>query len=135
MGLEKHPVLVSKKLSGLGLGLGLEACGLDYNTGMYYSSSLTATLHFLLSHHAVKAFDLDQSSFSCECDVASGSSITLNGWARIKQQPCQALVHSEQTPNPIWMAVCGTGCYNMVCGLFLCTTFTGRSGSHAPFMH
>ena len=33
MGLEKHPVLVSKKLSGLGLGLGLEACGLDYNTG------------------------------------------------------------------------------------------------------
>ena len=26
-------VLVSKKLSGLGLGLGLEACGLDYNTG------------------------------------------------------------------------------------------------------
>ena len=34
MGLEKHPVLVSvlvsKKLSGLGLGL--EACGLDYNT-------------------------------------------------------------------------------------------------------
>ena len=34
MGLEKHPVLVSKKLSGLGLGLGLEACGLDYNTGL-----------------------------------------------------------------------------------------------------
>ena len=38
MGLEKHPVLVSvlvsKKLSGLGLGLGLEACGLDYNTAM-----------------------------------------------------------------------------------------------------
>ena len=34
MGLEKHPVLVSKKLSGLGLGLGLEACGLDYNTGV-----------------------------------------------------------------------------------------------------
>ena len=37
MGLEKHPVLVSvlvsKKLSGLGLGL--EACGLDYNTGKY----------------------------------------------------------------------------------------------------
>ena len=40
MGLEKHPVLVSvlvsKKLSGLGLGLGLEACGLDYNTGAEY---------------------------------------------------------------------------------------------------
>ena len=39
MGLEKHPVLVSvlvsKKLSGLGLGLGLEACGLDYNTGRW----------------------------------------------------------------------------------------------------
>ena len=35
MGLEKHPVLVSKKLSGLGLGLGLEACGLDYNTGLH----------------------------------------------------------------------------------------------------
>ena len=39
MGLEKHPVLVSvlvsKKLSGLGLGLGLEACGLDYNTDIY----------------------------------------------------------------------------------------------------
>ena len=38
MGLEKHPVLVSvlvsKKLSGLGLGLGLEARGLDYNTGL-----------------------------------------------------------------------------------------------------
>ena len=37
MGLEKHPVLVSvlvsKKLSGLGLGL--EACGLDYNTGTF----------------------------------------------------------------------------------------------------
>ena len=43
MGLEKHPVLVSvlvsKKLSGLGLGLGLEACGLDYNTGLKTSLS------------------------------------------------------------------------------------------------
>ena len=33
MGLKKHPVLVSKKLSGLGLGF--EACGLDYNTGTH----------------------------------------------------------------------------------------------------
>ena len=32
--LGKHPVLVSKKLSDLGLGLGLKACGLDYNTGI-----------------------------------------------------------------------------------------------------
>ena len=41
MGLEKHPVLVSvlvsKKLSGLGLGL--EACGLDYNTATKFNSS------------------------------------------------------------------------------------------------
>ena len=65
-------------------------------------------------------------SSSCGCDVAWGSSITLNGWARIRQPPCQAFVHSEQTPNPIWMAVYGTRCYNMVCGLFLRTTFTGR---------
>ena len=54
------------------------------------------------------------SSSSCGCDVESGSSITLNGWARIGQPPCQALVHSEQTPNSIWMAVYGTGCCNMV---------------------
>ena len=75
-------------------------------------------------------------SSSCGCDVASGiSSITLNGWARIRQPPCQALVHSEQTPNRIWMAVYGTGCYNMVYGLFLCITFTGRRENHAPFMH
>ena len=32
-------------------------------------------------------------------------------------------------------SIYGTGCYNMVCGLFLCTTLTGRRGSHAPFMH
>ena len=38
MGLEKHPVLVSKKLSGLGLGL--EACGLDYNTGGSFNYEL-----------------------------------------------------------------------------------------------
>ena len=51
MGLEKHPVLVSvlvsKKLSGLGLGLGLEACGLDYNTGgdiAYYRAALISLL-------------------------------------------------------------------------------------------
>ena len=31
--------------------------------------------------------------------------------------------------------VYGTGCYNMVCDPFLCTTLTGRRGSHAPFMH
>ena len=47
MGLEKHPVLVSvlvsKKLSGLGLGLGLEACGLDYNTGGAPSIASTPT--------------------------------------------------------------------------------------------
>ena len=32
-------VLVSKKLSGLGFGLGLKAGGLDYTTGRYYKSS------------------------------------------------------------------------------------------------
>ena len=32
-GLAKRPVLVSKQFSGLNLGLGLEASGLDYNTG------------------------------------------------------------------------------------------------------
>ena len=51
MGLEKHPVLVSvlvsKKLSGLGLGLGLEACGLDYNTGS--GSTITDTNLFKLA--------------------------------------------------------------------------------------
>ena len=79
---------------------------------------------------------LGHNSFSsCGCDVASRSSIILNGWARIRQPPCQALVHSELTPNPIWMAVYGTRCYDMVYGLFLCTTLTGRRGSHAPFMH
>ena len=31
-GLERRPVLVSKKVSGLDLGLGLEAIGLDCNT-------------------------------------------------------------------------------------------------------
>ena len=31
-GLKRRPVLVSKKVSGLDLGLGLEASGLDYNT-------------------------------------------------------------------------------------------------------
>ena len=31
--LGRQPVLVSKKLSGLGLGLALEVGGLDYNTG------------------------------------------------------------------------------------------------------
>ena len=75
-------------------------------------------------------------SSSCGCDVASGSSITPNGWARIRQQPpSQAPVHCEQTSNPIWIAVYGTGCYNMVCGLFLRTTLTGRRGRLAPFMH
>ena len=73
---------------------------------------------------------------SCGCDVASGSSITPNGWARTRQQPpCQAPVHCEQTSNSISMAVHGTGCHNMVCGLFLCTTLKGRRGSLAPFMH
>ena len=33
MGLEKHPVLVSVLVSKKLSGLGLEACGLDYNTG------------------------------------------------------------------------------------------------------
>ena len=50
MGLEKHPVLVSvlvsKKLSGLGLGLGLEACGLDYNTGKKLTNPAQASLKF-----------------------------------------------------------------------------------------
>ena len=53
MGLETHPVLVSvlvsKKLSGLGLGLGLEACGLDYNTGAQ-QSTITLDRTFILSH-------------------------------------------------------------------------------------
>ena len=53
-------------------------------------------------------------SFSCECDVASRSSTALNGWARIRQPPCQALVHGEQTPNPIWTAVYGTGWYTVM---------------------
>ena len=35
-GLVRRPVLVSKKVSGLDLGLGLEASGLDYNTGVLY---------------------------------------------------------------------------------------------------
>ena len=76
---------------------------------------------------------LSTSSFGC--DVALRSNIILNGWASIRQPPCQALVHNEQTPNPIWMAVYGTRRYNMVCGLFLFTTLTGCRGSHAPFMH
>ena len=50
MGLEKHPVLVSvlvsKKLSGLGLGLGLEACGLDYNTGKHTVAVANRSLSF-----------------------------------------------------------------------------------------
>ena len=50
MGLEKHPVLVSvlvsKKLSGLGLGLGLEACGLDYNTGTLIMKGAVSRLKF-----------------------------------------------------------------------------------------
>ena len=46
MGLEKHPVLVlvSKKLSGLGL----EACGLDYNTA---SQSPSITVEFSVQHN------------------------------------------------------------------------------------
>ena len=32
-GLAKRPVLISKQFSGVNLGLGLEASGLDYNTG------------------------------------------------------------------------------------------------------
>ena len=54
------------------------------------------------------------SSSSRGCDVESGSCITLNGWARIRQPPCQALVHSEQTLNSIWMAVYGTGCLHHI---------------------
>ena len=62
------------------------------------------------------------SSFSSwGCDVVSRNSIFLYGWARIRQPPCQALVRIEQTPNSIWMAICGTRCYNMVCSLLLCT--------------
>ena len=33
-GLKRRPVLVSKKVFGLDLGLGLEASGLDYNTDL-----------------------------------------------------------------------------------------------------
>ena len=61
MGLEKHPVLVSvlvsKKLSGLGLGLGLEACGLDYNTGSYppigFTSEFSNDFFTIDSFHSV----------------------------------------------------------------------------------
>ena len=37
MGLEKHPVLVSVLVSKKLSGLGLEACGLDYNTDTQYT--------------------------------------------------------------------------------------------------
>ena len=36
--------------------------------------------------------------------------------------PCQALFHSEQTSNPIWMAVYGTGCCNMVIWFAVCSS-------------
>ena len=64
MGLEKHPVLVSvlvsKKLSGLGHGLGLEACGLDYNTALQYLDKWPET-------HEVTVFSLFLTYFYSTC--------------------------------------------------------------------
>ena len=77
MGLEKHPVLVSvlvsKKLSGLGLGLGLEACGLDYNTDVNNK--------FDLSRFSF----LKWLSYVCSSDVDLESDF-LQFWSRSRTQ-------------------------------------------------
>ena len=37
--------------------------------------------------------------------------------------------------EPVWIAVCGAGCYYMVCSLLLRATLADRCWSHTPFVH
>ena len=79
----------------------------------------------LIQRHAIvsdRHFEI--ASSSCGWDVARGSSITLNGWARIRQPPCQVLIHSELSRIPcgwwymgqnvmIWSAVCSSAPHSL----------------------